>query len=46
VLTDDISIKELMEYVTRSGSFDWLNEEGEDIYSIEDGEAVKWPNQQ
>ncbi len=46
VLTDDISITELMEYVTRSGSFDWLNEEGEDIYSIEDGEAVKWPNQQ
>ncbi len=46
VLTDDISITELMEYVTKSGCFDWLNEEGEDIYSIEDGEAFKWPNQQ
>ncbi|MFQ5662120.1 MAG: hypothetical protein ACE5F2_02615 [Candidatus Paceibacteria bacterium] len=44
VLSDDISVRELMELVTESGSFDWLNAKEEDVYSIEDGEAVKWPN--
>jgi len=44
LLTDDISVQELTELVVASGSFDWLNTEEEDIYSIEDGEAVQWPS--
>lgn len=43
LLTDDISVQELTELVAASGSFDWLSAEEEDIYSIEDGEAVQWP---
>ena len=43
-LTDDISTQELLQLVTGSGSFDWLNAKEEDIYSIKDGEAVGWPN--
>ncbi|MBI1987954.1 MAG: hypothetical protein HYS70_06380 [Nitrospinae bacterium] len=35
------SVQQLMELVTASGSFDWLNAEEEDIYSIEDGEAAQ-----
>jgi hypothetical protein len=42
-LIDDISVEELTELVAASGSFDWLNSEEEDIYSLEDGEAVEWP---
>jgi hypothetical protein len=45
LLTDDISVQELTELVATSGSFDWLNAEEEDIYSLEDGEAVQWPSQ-
>ena len=41
-LTDDISTQELLQLVTGSGSFDWLNAKEEDIYSIKDGEAVEW----
>jgi hypothetical protein len=44
LLTDDISVQELTELVAASGSFDWLNAEEEDIYSVEDGEAVQWPS--
>ena len=44
LLTDDISVQELTELVAASGSFDWLSTEEEDIYSIEDGEAVQWPS--
>ena len=43
LLTDDISVQELTELVAASGSFDWLSAEEEDMYSIEDGEAVQWP---
>ena len=46
LLTDDISAQELTELVASSGSFDWLEAEEENIYSIEDGEAVQWPSQQ
>ena len=46
IITGDISIQELMELVTESGSFDWLDAEEEDIYSLEDGEAIQWPNRQ
>ena len=42
VLTDDIPTQELMQLVTESGSFDWLDAKEEDVYSCEDGEAVKW----
>ena len=42
VLTDDIPTRELMQLVMESGSFDWLDAKEEDVYSIEDGEAVKW----
>jgi hypothetical protein len=45
LLTDDISVQELTELVATSGSFDWLTAEEEDIYSLEDGEAVQWPSQ-
>jgi hypothetical protein len=45
LLTDDVSVQELTELVATSGSFDWLNVEEEDIYSLEDGEAVQWPSQ-
>jgi|SRR5215471_2941854 len=44
LLTDDISVQELTEFVGASGSFDWLNAEEEDIYSLADGEAVQWPS--
>jgi len=44
ILTDDISVQELMELVTESGSFDWLSTEEENNYFIEDGESVQWPN--
>jgi hypothetical protein len=44
LLIDDISVQELTELVAASGNFDWLNAEEEDIYSIEDGEAVQWPS--
>ena len=42
VLTDDVPTQELMQLVMESGSFDWLDSKEEDVYSIEDGEAVKW----
>jgi hypothetical protein len=44
VLTDDISVQELTALVAASGSFDWLDAEEEDIYSMADGEAVQWPS--
>ena len=42
-LTGDISAREMAEFVAAAGSFDWLAAE-QDIYSIEDGEAVQWPS--
>ena len=44
LLTDDISAQEMTELTAAAGSFDWLAAEEEDIYSIEDGEAVQWPS--
>lgn len=41
VLTDDISIQELMKLAAESGSFDWLDLPDEDIYSLEDGVEVE-----
>jgi hypothetical protein len=44
LLSDDISVQELTELVAAAGSFNWLNAEEEDIYSVEDGESVQWPS--
>jgi hypothetical protein len=43
IIEDDISVRELTELVVTSGSFDWLDREEEDIYSLKDGEAMQWP---
>ncbi len=45
VLTDDVPTQELMQLVMESGSFDWLDSKEEDVYSIEDGEGVKWSSE-
>ncbi len=42
-LTDDISTEELMRLAERGGSFDWLDAEAENVYTVKDGEPVKWP---
>ena len=36
------SAQELMQLVMTYRSFDWLDASCEDVYSSEDGEAVKW----
>ena len=43
LLTDDISIEEMMRLVDGGGSFDWLEAEAENVYSIKDGETARWP---
>ena len=42
VLTDDISAQELADLAQQGGAFDWLEQEGEDVYSIKEGEAASW----
>ena len=37
---DDITTLEIMQLMEQSGSFDFWKEDGEEIYSSEDGEAV------
>jgi hypothetical protein len=37
---DDASTWSLMRLAEQSGAFDFWKEEGEDIYSVEDGEPV------
>jgi hypothetical protein len=44
LITDDISTQELLKLVEDSGSFDWLNQGEEDVYTIEDGEEAAWPS--
>ena len=44
ILSDDISVHEMMKLIEDSRSFDWLSAEEEDVYSIEDGVSVQWPN--
>ena len=44
LLTDDISVQELTELVATASTFDWLNVEEEDLYSLEDGEPMQWPS--
>ena len=40
--TDDISSEELIQLVTDSSSFDWLDAPEEDVYSLTDGKAAQW----
>ena len=42
VQVDDISSEEMIQLVTDSGGFDWLDSPEEDIYSLADGKAVEW----
>ncbi len=42
ILNDDVSIDELTKLIEDSGSFNWLNKDPEDIYSINDGVPVQW----
>ena len=44
ILTEDISTEELMQLAMAAGGFDWLSADEEDVYSVEDGEAVSWPS--
>jgi hypothetical protein len=44
LVTDDISTKELMRLVMAGGSFDWLDDPREDVYSEQDGEEIVWPS--
>ena len=44
LVTDDISVQELTERGRLRHVLSWLNAEEEDIYSLEDGEAVQWPS--
>jgi len=41
ILVNDIPTQELMFLVENASGFDWLNAAEEDVYSIEDGEAVE-----
>jgi len=44
-LTDDITSQELLSLAEDAGSFEWLSAQGEDVYSIEDGEEAEWPRE-
>jgi len=45
VLTDEASSRELLQIADRSGSFEWLDAEEEDMYSFQDGDEVEWPSE-
>jgi hypothetical protein len=45
LLTDEASAQELAQLAADSGSFDWLDAPEEDVYSLEDGQEVRWPSQ-
>ena len=44
IVTDDVSTADVLELAVGSRSFDWLDRVEEDEYSVEDGDAVQWPN--
>ena len=44
LLSDDVSADELAQLVSDAGVFDWLESSEEDVYSLEDGRTVQWPN--
>jgi len=43
LVTDDISTKELAHLIMAGGSFDWLDDPREDVYTDQDGEEIVWP---
>ncbi|KPA16595.1 hypothetical protein MHK_003184 [Candidatus Magnetomorum sp. HK-1] len=43
LVADDVPINELIEVISGSGGFHWLKADDEDIYSIDDGEEIEWP---
>jgi hypothetical protein len=45
LLTDEASSQELLKIADRSGSFEWLDAEDEDVYSVHDGDEVEWPSE-
>ena len=42
ITINDIPSEELTKLIEKSGSFDWLDDESEDIYSLNDGIPVQW----
>ena len=38
--TDDFAEKEWLKAASENGAFDFLNDEGEDIYTLEDGKPL------
>ena len=42
LVSNDVPINELIDVVSDSGSFNWLNNDEENIYSLNDGENVQW----
>ena len=45
ILTDEITMPELIDLAMQSSSFDWLADEREDIYSLAEGEEPIWPQE-
>lgn len=44
LLLDDAPTDELTQLISDTGGFDWLDSPGEEVYSIEDGSPVQWPD--
>lgn len=42
---DDLSSEEIGKLAGESGSFHWLAREEEDVYVLDDGDAVQWPDE-
>lgn len=42
VLSDDIPTAELVKLVADGGSFDWLESDEQDGYSLDDGDEIEW----
>jgi hypothetical protein len=43
-MTDEVSSQELLMIADRAGSFEWLDSEAEDVYSLQDGDEAEWPS--
>ena len=42
ITTNDIPSEELTKLIEKSGGFDWLTDDYENIYSLNDGVPVQW----
>ena len=42
ITTNDIPSEELTKLIEKSGGFDWLTDDSENIYSLNDGVPVQW----